>query len=57
MEPGKFSITDEDSKVQTARGNFRVKNIPKDPFSHIAKPTPIFSFGFQDCFYKYLANK
>ena len=32
-------MADDDSEAQTALGNFRVKNTPKDPASQIAKPT------------------
>ena len=45
MEPGNFSIADDDSEVQTALRNFQVKNTPKDPFSQIAKPTLFWVFG------------
>ena len=39
IEPGNFSISDDESEVQTAQPNFQVENTPKDPFSQIAKPT------------------
>ena len=38
IEPGKFSLADDDSGVQTAvRNYFRIKSTPPDPFSQIAK--------------------
>ena len=40
IEPRIFSGADDDSEVQTTLRTFQVKNIPQDPFSQIAKPTP-----------------
>ena len=39
IEPGGFSVADDDSEVQTTLRIFQVKNIPKYPFSQTAKPT------------------
>ena len=41
MEPGNFSLADDDSEVQTPLRIFQAKIIPKDPFSQIAKPALI----------------
>ena len=39
IEPGNFSVADDDTDVRTTPGIFQVKNIPRDPFSQTAKPT------------------
>ena len=41
IEPGNFSIADVDSEVQTTLFIFQVKNMPKNPFSQIAKASQV----------------